>query len=345
MKKNKIIIGLIGILLVLLGIGCFAIPKVLKRNVSQTKVEEWNYSVIWRGVSYIGNYSGKMKDGFPSGKGSFQGVAYIDETEYDTLTYTGKWKDGKFDGKGELRQNLIDITYKGNFQEGTLNGMIRLYGSEDSSYSRVSYSQDIPRGVGFLYDTEDNILDYDYYFMGMSVKSICKTAEEIPYKNLLYDSETYYNKRIKLSCKVQDLYQENGYWYVKVTDKDENVYILRYSFEYKDDATSYMPELETGQQIEVYGFCSDLKQYRSEINKLPSIDALCISGFENQIFKNKKLKKSYSNFVNYPNFFKNSKVVLNGKYSGVYSITENNIYFFIESEDYSQDGKKCISVT
>lgn len=340
MKKKKIVIGIICILLVLLGGGFFFVSKLLKKNVTQTNVDDWGYSVTWCGISYTGVYSGKMKNGYPTGKGSFQGIAYIDGTEYDAIIYTGKWKDGKFDGDGILKQDSIQMTYEGKFKEGSLNGTIKLYKNEDSIYSKVTYKKDIPKGVSFLYDEEENILDYDYYFMGMSVKSICKTAEEIPYESLLYENELYHNKRIKLSCKVQDIYQKNGYWYVKVTDKDKNVYILRYSFDSKDDATTYMPELEVGQQVEVYGFCSELIQYDSEVNSLPSIDALCISGFENQILQDQRLKKTYGNFTNYPNFYKNSQIKLNGKISGIYDIDEDYIFFYIESENYSEDGKK-----
>ncbi len=344
--RKKIIIGVCVLLVFLSGISMYML-KPTKKNQNNNKVEEWSYSVVWRGLTYTGDYSGKIKNGLPEGLGEFRGTAYINDEVYESIIYNGKWENGKFEGKGELEVASTQIKYKGKYKEGCLNGTIRQYSEENSDYSKVIYQMDVPIGVSFQYNKDDNIIDYDYYFLGMSGKELCYNAEDIPYVDLVYDNRTYQNKSIKLQCEVVDKYlmmdvdeAAVGNWYVRAVDKNKHSYILRYSFNRRNNTMTYMPELEIGQKIEVYGLYSGLDNYDSELEKIPVVDALYVEGSEKQIFENNVLRMTYDNFVNYPHFYWNREIDISGTVYAVYNITKSYIYFIVESEDYSDNGKK-----
>lgn len=293
---------------------------------------EVGWTIRWQGLVCSGNYYGEMKDGKPEGKGSFSGKIYLSDDKLgDEVEYEGMWKQGQLNGQGVLTNLTTGTVYEGKFSGNKLNGKITIY-TEDERYM-VQYSKDVPYGISYKYDSEGNMHIYDRYVYGQSVNELVEEAECIEYRDLLYYSDEFVNKVIKLKCTVKDATYEyiekNIYQSVKVEDNIGNNYVLRFSLEYPTKAENYMPRLSKNEKVVVIGFCSGIDAFGEEIIKYPLIEAICTEDYE----ENKEC--TYNNFINYPYEFYKTDISLEGIYSGIISISEKWIYFLVESDDYS----------
>lgn len=304
-----------------------------------TQVSDIEWSVKWQGMIYTGIYDGEALYGQPEGNGKFSGYLQITDQDTKYIEYNGEWESGQFEGEGKLTDLDNRICYEGEFEDGKLSGEVKEYLLEEKGYFIKSYEKDIPIGVSWIYDEEEKIIGYDYYFKGISVNEIKQDAQEYEYKKLLYNAEDYKFKTVKLECQVIDILSDSPSTHrVKVKDNKDNVYILKYDLEYDLVATNFMPFLKENDKILVYGYCQSVENWQADEGiEYPCIEAVTADYMESENNNLQNLTYEYSNFLNYPYLFKGKKIEITGKFVGVYSRTENWLYFLVESDDYSQD--------
>lgn len=333
MKKIKISLSMIVTLCILMA--CFLHAE----ESNESKEIEW--SIQWQGLTCKGFYYGEVYNNKPNGTGEFTGNIIIGDAEKDELFLNGNWENGKLQGKGILINYTKDIVYEGTFKAGKLNGVIKEYSNTENNLYRVkNYKDDVPYGVCWIYNEQDEVEAYDYFFYGSSVSDLCETADIIDYKNLLYYPEEFINHRIKLQCQVVEILDnttENDIRYLKVIDANNMSYILTYDINYNAIATSYVPFVKEGDAINVYGYYEGVKSINDEMIKTPTIKAVLVE-MENSIIDFKNMEFSYNNFLNYPYLYENQLVEIHGVFKGIYHTTDKYIYFIVESDTYS-DGE------
>lgn len=302
---------------------------------------EW--SIRWQGYTCTGVYNGEIKNNKPDGNGEFEGQIFIEETPGDIIVYDGKWINGMFDGKGVLENKTSHVKYVGDFSEGKLNGEIEQYNyTEDNelqSYSSLMYLEDIPYGVQKVYNSENELIDFDYYVHGMGVSQIRENAESISYRDLLYFADENINRTIGIQgyiAEIDDLGANEEYQYIKFKDLDENFYILKYSADFPVLATKYIPFFKVDDEVEIYGYCAGISKMPGESIEYPCIELVYADWHGDGAFDYNTAAMSYEDFRNYPYFYLNEEIQLCGTYKGLNKITKKWMYFLVESDSYSK---------
>ena len=304
--------------------------------------ENVSWTVNWQGVLRSGTYSGGIADGYPQGMGTFTGDLEGESDDISSgLTYEGEWEEGKFHGTGVLTDYLENIVYEGEFLNGKLNGEIKE--SEitgDRNYVIRNYKEDVPVNVCISYNQEGECTDFDCYFRGISVNEICLNASEYKYWKLYSDPSCEYSE-IKLDCRVDSICygpekdpsgKDVMFCRVKVSGEDGFKYLLKYDVSHGTVATNYMPFLNEGDRITVYGYFVGTERFDGESVKYPCIDAVCTDGLEDEI-DIKNLPYLYDKFLNYSYLYKDTELTLEGTFKGIYSTSEKWIYFLLKSSE------------
>lgn len=302
-----------------------------------------SWSIYWEGLLCTGVYSGETVSGVPNGYGEFTGNVIINNEETSEIIYQGNWEDGELSGEGHLQNTAKGRIYEGKFKENKLNGTIKEYNmSSGGVYSLKRYSLDIANGFSWTYNDAGDIVDYDCFFKGLSVKQICAEAKVFDYKELLYNTDDYLYQKMKLNCIVESVYQEGTDNFVKVKDDTGNYYILLYDSAYKSVATNYMPVLNEKDEITVYGYFIGKNTYTKEVTMYPSIDAVCAEWVDGENLDVQNLSYNYSDFLNYPYVYRGKTIEVEGILIGVVSSNDTWIRILIESDSDSSGGEKEI---
>lgn len=332
---------------IIICISIFAFFSIKVHASTDDNSDRIEWSVRWQGYTCIGVYNGGVKNNKPDGKGEFEGQIFIEETPGDIIVYDGNWINGTFDGKGILENKTTHVKYVGDFSEGKLDGEIEQYtytkDNELQSYSSLMYLEDIPYGVQKVYNSENELIDFDYYVNGMAVNQIKENAEPISYRELLYFADKNINRTISIQGYIEvidSLDIDEQYQYIKIKDLHENIYILKYSTEVSTFATKYVPFFNVGDEVEIYGYCAGISKMPGESIEYPCIELVFADWRGDAAFNDKTAVFSYENFKNYPYYYLNEEIQLCGTYKGLNKITKKWMYFLVESDSYSKGLSK-----
>ena len=346
LKKRKAL-SLIGLTL-LLTVGCSRQQGETQPCVS--------HSFYWGGTICSGTYTGEMEGGRPYGKGTFQGHVMRDGKELDEVSYTGSWKEGRLAGKGTFTNISEDISYQGKFMNNTKHGDFVVKTGGSDTYEKVSFRKDIPCGVSILYSTEDDsITGYDRYYKGIRVSDILADAKEFSYADLIYDSDEHAYEEIALDCQVEEktlrevvISEEDdsdneeietelrAEW--KVKDAQGNFYLVSYNAEYPQTAENYMPDVDEGEKIRVYGYFKGISSVEEDsplTARYPLIEGVT-AGKEGSTIQMGQLPMEYKNFLDYPYEYQGSTVSLSGIVRHYGTDMEGQFFVLIESESYAE---------
>lgn len=312
---------------------------------------EMKWTVKWQGFDYSGIYKGETRNNKPNGYGEFEGEAFLDGKTYNSIIYKGNWKNGSFHGEGRLSDRLDNVSYEGKFQENTLNGSIKIYADGEDTYVLRKYKKDVPYNVSWECTEDGKYIACDRFFCGISVNLIQKEAKELDYQMMLYHPEQLMYQKMKLDCVVNDYIDSLKiekqktilYRNILVSDKNGNTYLLKCNMSYAGTATNYMPVLEAGDRVTVYGYYAGIETFKDGSVKYPCMEAIAADIDNN--FDPQNMKYQYKDFLNYPYEYKDKEIQLNGTVIGVHKITEEWIYFLVESDSYSAEKEYYICRT
>lgn len=342
MKKSSVI--LMAVLVMLLS-GC------AEKTQSEQTI---GHSFLWGGTICQGIYNGSVKDQRPDGEGEFHGYIMREGKPGDEVTYEGEWKSGKLNGIGIFTNVTEGISYEGTFAKNVRSGefVVRRSGSEE--YEAVAYKKDVPYGIVDIYDEAGQIVGYDRYYLGKKVSELIAAAKLADYNELIYDIEEHYYEKVYLDGVVETKMVEEevldseeepeteDYAQVSVKDSEGNRYLLKYSLEYHDDVKNYMPSLEIGEEVRVYGYVKGITEERETVRMdgvCPIIEGVAVQ-HDMENVKREEIPLSYENFVDYAYEFEGQNVELSGTIQGVINEEQGKIYLLVESDDYSPGEKK-----
>lgn len=224
---------------------------------NQTVTESYSYILQLGNVNYSGTYTGDTKNGLPNGTGSF----VSDDSALYAFTYEGSFVSGLFEGAGTITYG-DDLHLSGEFTQGLPTGEFTL-SYPDHSYSIINYDGNgFPYGSISTYSSDSQLIDYDFYYDSTAISALKEDSQEIAYHDLFYDSDTYYGNIIKLSCTVQELYENADSCIFVVTDDNNHLYWGSYNntaqLKYNQ---SILPLLSVGDKIELYAFFRGINSY------------------------------------------------------------------------------------
>lgn len=349
LKKIKMI-PLLCITMILAS-GCSGNEKRAEQSVS--------HSFYWGGTICSGSYTGKMENGKPAGRGSFHGYLMRDGKEQDQVSYDGGWKEGRVAGTGTFVNISDDITYKGKFKNNWKHGKFVVKSGDSEIYEKVSFYKDIPYGIAILHRTEDDeIAGYDRYYQGVRVSEIIAEAKQFDYAELMYKIEDHYYEKIYLDCEVEDKslrevvinpeepleedQEKELTAELKVRDKGGNFYLVSYNIEYPERAKNFMPDVEAGEKIRVYGYVKGMTGQEEDAAlsmRYPLIEGVTAVKEEEEI-DIQNLSYTHENFLDYPYEYQGKKAELTGHIRQIGTDTEGQLYLIIESDTYSEEGSK-----
>ncbi len=103
------------------------------------------FSFDYENRSYLGQYSGVLRDGKPNGRGSFS--FYKDE---DYIEYDGMWMEGRMSGEGELNSTVYVVHFSDVDRQGIYTGRVK----DGLAYGQGSFMATNSAGVSYQYDGE-----------------------------------------------------------------------------------------------------------------------------------------------------------------------------------------------
>lgn len=311
------------------------------------------HSFEWEGSICSGTYTGAMKDGRPQGEGEFHGYVIREKKQQDEVSYIGEWKQGKLNGEGVFTNETQKKAYEGQYSKNNRTGSFIIRDLQDDTYEKVSYKKDIPYGISVKYNNKDQVLDYDRYYQGVRISELEEHAMEIPYEELLYQAKEHKKDKIKLQCTVQkEEVREEELWTgkikyyaeIQVEDEEQNPYTLICSLAYEDRKCNYVPILNSGDQISVYGFVGNMIDEDQEqttaiyfTERYPVIEAAYVQK-QGRELNLAQLSMNYQDFIDFPYEYEEKDITIEGK---VLLIGEDDtgIYLILESDSYT-DGEK-----
>ena len=267
------------------------------------------YTLVWQGLSYEGTYTGSLLEGIPNGTGKFVGSTILSDGSISKILYSGKWKKGKMKGKGVLKDFYSSIIYTGKFKNNMLHGEVveKSLNYEDTIYCIKNYNKDVPYGVAWYYDEFGIKINYEMFYKGISINEIIDKSKEIDYYNLLFDSNNYMNKALKLVVTIEEI----EYNYSKARDYSGNEYILLYDRLYLEDPNSFIPFFDVEDELVIYGYYNDLYKDKNHINYLPSVNVVYAEYLDADL--NYEINDSvdlYNKLLNFPYRYQNEKILI-----------------------------------
>lgn len=207
------------------------------------------YEISWEGNSYSGKYQGEYSKLKPSGYGLF--VSNDGSFEYD-----GNWKSGLFDGSGEI--HYADGSWEiGNYKKGKRNGICRTY-SDKSTFQELCFNKGIPYGYTVFYK-DDKEVSSDLYVNGDLATNITKDTVKLTADNIndsIYNEEYYW-----IEGKVEFVGQVDKKCYLRIESDTVGMVICNYrNYIGSKDKQVYMPKVNTGDRVRVYGYCEGIKK-------------------------------------------------------------------------------------
>lgn len=335
-RKRGIRNGII-YLLILLCVGESCVCSYAEEKEKTVAIE---CSVMWQGVACYGKYTGENRKGKPEGQGEFVGNIVIHNEEQGKIQYTGEWADGKMNGQGALIDYERETVYEGEFHNNKLAGNVKEYSIDENQsqhYTKKRYNNDVPYGVCLEYDG-DNVIDYDGYYYGVSVRQICEEAEEFVYADYIRYAMSDGYRIVKLPCTVKEITYDNKKEKntVRVEDQNGNSYMINYDVSYKYVAKNYMPWIKKGDRITLFGYYAGFDEYG--MMEYPVIDAVTAVRADREALEIRYPEGNYSDFLDYPYLYLYKEVKLSGKPKGVYKVTKKWVFFYFEA--VVDDGKR-----
>lgn len=173
--------------------------------------------------SYTGTYTGDLKNGEPSGEGTF---SFSDEK--DSYSVSGIWKKGK------------------------LNGSVTTTAS-DGSYTSCHYSDDKPYGRLLKYSANDQLTGYDFYYQMRTLSSLKEKSVNADYNVLL--GTTFPDTPQKITGTVSAVFSTASNAFVILMDKQNHPYVLTYVNNSTNKFNQgIVPNLKIGDQVTAYGY-------------------------------------------------------------------------------------------
>ena len=170
--------------------------------------------------SYTGTYTGDLKNGEPSGEGTF---SFSDEK--DSYSVSGIWKKGK------------------------LNGSV----TTTASYTSCHYSDDKPYGRLLKYSANDQLTGYDFYYQMRTLSSLKEKSVNADYNVLL--GTTFPNTPQKITGTVSAVFSTASNAFVILMDKQNHPYVLTYVNNSTNKFNQgIVPNLKIGDQVTAYGY-------------------------------------------------------------------------------------------
>lgn len=326
--KNRLYLFLGIIILIISGCG---------KKVSEEE-STIHYTFMWEGLICDGVYSGQLTNGSPDGQGNFEGHLIENGEETDEISYSGSWEAGKLSGKGTLINKTENLEFYGQFQENKKKGSFKVVNVTEDTYQKVSYKADMPYGVIKKYDLSDNCIGYDRYYMGMLVSELTGDAEEISYEELLFHVDSVKYDIVKIKGTVVKKRLKNNMIMVKLEDDKGNGYILKYGSEYNSVPDSFMPDVEIGDDLLLYGYADGIGKYENEENMImeyPMIEPITAVKNGAKELDCSDLEYSYEKFLDYPYEYKDTKVHIEGTVTGIEIEDEKKVFCQVVSSAYT----------
>lgn len=240
MSKHNLLVGIIiGGLCAVTFMGC--------SNAKETTTGTVNSSIKLFGNSYSGTYEGKLSNGVPDGKGTLK-------VESKTISeIQGEWKSGSLEGNCVITYNDGSVE-SGVMEENRFDGDVTKT-LKDGTYSITRYYSGTANGAVEYYDSKGNLIDYDWLYQQVPVKTLCAQVQDIDYARLVYFPNTYIGKMIQVTGTVESVYEAERNVYLTVKDANGKVYICKNkNMKVTSGKQARMQNVAVGDNVKIYGY-------------------------------------------------------------------------------------------
>lgn len=315
-------------------------------------VEDMNCTVFLNGKEFDGTYSGKVENGTPEGKGTFQ----TDEKYEDGFLAEGKFKDGELSGK-------ITFTFSdghvetGKVKDKQYNGVFQII-EADGSCQEVRYDSGVRVGRTVFYDASDTVTRIDWYYDNSLLGDLIDDAEKFTAKAYYADPYWYAGLSVKADGTAEMVIQTEEKCIIKLADQDGALYLVTYpNGQYDKELPTIVPSVKAGDKITVYGMFQGISE--NEIPKdsdygysFPEISAFYaeINGSKRNVFEQPQEPYSYEEICSDPYAFAELEIEVAGTVENVAAdyeemyvnckvVTEDQEIYFVrlDMEDLDED--------
>lgn len=322
--------------------GCSTSPKdASASDISVSQTSEFAYSVNIGFRTYYGTFTGETQSGMPQGQGTF--AAVDDETSEPLFTYTGDFQNGEFSGKGQIEYTDGSLL-TGSFRSNAANGACTFV-NPDHTWRSVKYYDGNPYGLVKNYSDNDELLSYDWYYNKELISDLKELSEQIDYKELYHQTDSYKNNIIQLTCRVKSVMETETKCYLTLEDSDRNIYLASYNnttlSRYKQ---AIIPTLQSGDSIVIYGFYAGLDSIShaaSSNNKTsagylyPRLEPFYAETTDRPAFQLNEGTFSYDEIAANPYMCSQQSIRLSGTVLGIYEGSKRYFIKFCETSEKS----------
>ena len=175
-------------------------------------------------------------------------------TDMSLTTYTGDLKNGEPSGEGTFSFSDEKDSYSvsGIWKKGKLNGSVTTTAS-DGSYTSCHYSDDKPYGRLLKYSANDQLTGYDFYYQMRTLSSLKEKSVNADYNVLL--GTTFPDTPQKITGTVSAVFSTASNAFVILMDKQNHPYVLTYVNNSPNKFNQgIVPNLKIGDQVTAYGY-------------------------------------------------------------------------------------------